>query len=396
MALSAPYAVARLSQNGVESVKRSSIRDLLGESELGRVREPLERAWTLPPAAYTSPEVFQAEVDTLFARDWICVARVDQLPESGDYVCVDLPMQPIVVTRDSQGDLNAFSRVCLHRAMPVAEGAGRATRFVCPYHNWTYELDGRLRSAPMMEGAEGFDPAECRLPELRLEVWHGFVFVNQDQEAEPLSPQLEGLAQYIDNYDMGSLVIAGTIEFDSPWNWKLLVENFMEAYHHIGTHKDTFEPIYPARQSYVEDNGGAPWMLLRMPRKADMEEEGLPPLPRLTDEQRRELTAMAVFPTMLFAGNSSMVFWYQLEPAAHDSMRLRIHMLLPPEVRDALSESELQEIMAVARYIHVQDIAANEGPWRGLHAPMTTQGRLGPFEAAIWQLNQRWADELGL
>lgn len=375
---------------------RSSLRELLGEAALSRVREPLARAWTLPPAAYTSPEVFQAEVDTLFARDWICVARQDQLVREGDYVCADLPGQPIVITRDREGDLNAFSTICLHRAMPVVSDSGNATRFTCPYHHWTYELDGRLRSAPMMEDAEDFVPEECRLPALRVEAWHGFVFVNRDLEAAPLAPQLEGLERYIDNYDMGSLVIAGTIEFDSPWNWKLLVENFMEAYHHIGTHKDTFEPIYPARQSYVEDNDGAPWMLLRMPRKAGTEEEGLPPLPRLTDEQRRELTAMAVFPTMLFAGNTSMVFWYQLEPLACDSMRLRIHMLLPPEVRAALSEPELEEIMAVARYIHVQDIAANEGPWLGMHAAMTRQGRLSRFEEAIWQLNQRWVDELGL
>ena len=179
------------------------------EQEWDRVRRPLSGAWTLPPAAYTAADVFAAEVRRIFYRDWICVARTTQVPAPGDYLCAALaglaaialdppsrqegqPVhevvptvraprvdQPIVVSRDHSGELHALSRICVHRAMPVAEGSGNASRFVCPYHNWTYELDGRLRSAPMMEGADGFDPARCRLPRLGLEVWQGFVFVNR-------------------------------------------------------------------------------------------------------------------------------------------------------------------------------------------------------------------------
>lgn len=373
-----------------------TIVDLIHPEDLKRVREPLERAWTLPPAAYTSPAVFAAEKRSIFARDWICVARIDQVAEPGDYVCADLPEQPIVISRDPRGELHALSRICLHRAMPVISGCGHATRFTCPYHNWTYELDGTLRSAPMMDGSEGFSAGDCRLPSLRLEVWQGFIFVNQNPDAAPLSPRLKVLAERIANYGLGELVVADTLEFDSPWNWKLLAENFMEAYHHIGAHKDTFEPIYPARNSVVEDNGGEPWMLLRMPGKEDVTEDGLPPLPNLTSDQERELVAVTVFPTLLFAANPNMVFWYQLEPRAHDQMRLRIHILMPLELRDLLTGPELQEVVETVRFVHMEDIAVNEGPWLGLHASMTRQGRLSAYEKAIWQLNQRWADELDL
>ena len=346
--------------------------------------------------AYTSSEVFQAEVDTLFARDWICVAREDQLTHEGDFVCAELPGQPIVVTRDREGKLNAFSSICLHRAMPIVSESGNATRFTCPYHHWTYELDGRLRSAPMMEDVEDFVPQQCRLPSFRVETWQGFVLVNMNPDAEALSPRLEGLASRIENYGLDRLVLADSTEFDSPWNWKILVENFMEAYHHIGPHKDTFEPTYPARESSVDDNGGAPWMLLRMPGHHEPGEQDLPPLPALTDTQRHELLAITVFPTLTFALNASMGFWYQLEPRAHDRMRLRIHVLMTPELRDMLTAEHLREIRESVRYIHMQDIEVNEGPWRGMHAAMTRQGRLSRFEEAIWQLNQRWADELGL
>ncbi|MCB1682947.1 MAG: aromatic ring-hydroxylating dioxygenase subunit alpha [Pseudomonadales bacterium] len=368
--------------------------DLFDPEDIARIRQPLPQACTLPPTAYRDPLVWAAEVETLFRRDWLCVARVEQLANVGDYVCADLPDQPIVVSRSSSG-LHASSRICLHRAMPIADGAGNASRFVCPYHNWTYELDGRLRSAPMMEGVQDFDPGSCRLPTLALEVWQGFVFVNRDTQAAALAPQLEGLEGFIENYQFDQLVIVETVEFDSPWNWKILVENFMEAYHHIGTHRHTFEPVYPARQSRVPDNGGAPWLFLHMPGQ-HREDSGLPLFPALNESQQRDLIACCVYPTLLFGATATTAVWYQLEPTAHDRMRLRIHLLARPELAAHLSNEERAAFADGVRAIHTEDIAANLGPWRGLQAGLTTQGRLSSFEKGIWQLNQLWADRLGL
>jgi phenylpropionate dioxygenase-like ring-hydroxylating dioxygenase large terminal subunit len=373
---------------------RPGLDPILAPDAVARVRAPLERSWTLPPSAYTDPRAFEVETDTVFARDWICVARQEQLPEAGDYLCVDLPGQPVVVTRGRDGELRALSRICLHRAMPVAEGAGNATRFVCPYHHWTYELDGSLRSAPMMEGAEGFEPSRCRLPALRLEVWQGFVFVNRDPDAAALGPQLVGLEALIRGYGFEDLVVAATTEFDSPWNWKILVENFMEAYHHIGTHSTTFEPVYPARQSNVPDNDGAPWTFLRMPGRPEPDQGEQPLFPALQGDERHQLFAANVYPTLLFAASAAGAFWYQLEPTAHDAMNLSIHVLLPPAAAGSLTEDDRQGVIELVRAIHLEDIPANEGPWRGLHGTMTGQGRLSPYEKAIWQLNQLWLDRV--
>ncbi len=372
---------------------------LLDADDITRVREPLERSWTLPPAAYTDKKIFEVERKTIFAHDWICVARADQLPKPGDYVCVDLLDQPIVVTRGKDTKLRGLSRICLHRAMPVTEGSGNATRFVCPYHNWTYELDGQLRSAPMMSEVEDFDASKCRLPQLRLEEWNGFVFVNRDPQAPDLAPRLQGLAKLIENYDFGNLVVAATTEFDSPWNWKILVENFMEAYHHISIHKTTFQPLYPARDSIVEDNNGAPWTFLRMvgnsKARAEAEaQQGPAMFPKLTETEQSQLLAMNVFPTLLFALSETGGFWYQLEPGAHDAMRLRIHFLLPAEVAEMLDDDTRAATIEAVRGIHTEDIEANEGPWRGLQAGLTSQGRLSTFEKAIWQLNQLWLDRM--
>ena len=367
--------------------------ELLDQTELSRVREPLERAWTLPPKAYTDHRVFEAEVEGIFNREWVCVGRADQVAEPGDFMSVDLISQPIVITRDRSGELHALSRVCVHRGMPVTEGSGNTRLLTCPYHKWVYELDGSLRGAPMMEGVEAFDERSCRLPSLALEVWEGFIFVNLDPNAAPLAPQLSGLDALVGNYHFGDLVVAETIEFDSPWNWKILVENFMEAYHHIGTHKETLEPIFPSRQSSVPDNGGQPWSFLWMPSV-----EPVPPeesiFPELNDEQRSGLFAAAILPNFLFAASAHNGIWYQLEPRRHDAMDLKIHVLLPPAVAESMSEEERNGTRELVSAIHMEDIAANEGPWRGLHGALTTQGRLSTFEKAIWQLNQYWVDRL--
>jgi phenylpropionate dioxygenase-like ring-hydroxylating dioxygenase large terminal subunit len=286
-----------------------------------------------------------------------------------------------------------MSRICLHRGMPLVEGSGNSSRLTCPYHKWVYELDGSLRGAPMMEEVEDFDERNCRLPSLALEVWEGFIFVNLDADAPSLMPQLSGLEALVGNYHFGDLVVAETVHFDSPWNWKILVENFMEAYHHIGTHKETLEPIYPSRQSRVPDNDGQPWSFLWMPSvEAVPKEESV--FPELTEAQRSGLFAAAILPSFLFAATAHNGVWYQLEPRAHDTMDLKIHVLLPQAVADSLSDKEKKEIGELVSVIHLEDIAVNEGPWRGLHGALTRQGRLSAFEKGIWQLNQYWADRL--
>ena len=149
----------------------------------------------------------------------------------------------------------------------------------------------------------------------------------------------------------------------------------------------------------VEDNDGAPWTFLRMPGNSTAEaeveaQEGPALFPKLTETEQAQLLAMNVFPTLLFAVSASGGFWYQLEPSGHDAMRLRIHVLLPPEVAEVLDDDTRAETIEVVRAIHTEDIEANEGPWRGLHAALTSQGRLSTFEKAIWQLNQLWLDRL--
>ncbi|MFT7687325.1 MAG: phenylpropionate dioxygenase-like ring-hydroxylating dioxygenase large terminal subunit [Candidatus Azotimanducaceae bacterium] len=366
---------------------------ILDNKDLEKVTSPLAKAYTLPALAYTDPGIFKVEVEEIFHKDWVCVARVEQIAAPGDYLCVDLPHQPLVITHDLNGELHALSRICLHRAMPIAHGRGNATRLVCPYHNWTYNLDGHLRSAPMMDGIESFERAKCKLPEISLEIWHGFIFVNMDKDTKPLASQLGGLNNRIQNYHFEDLLIAGTLEFESNWNWKILVENFMEAYHHIGTHRKSLEPIFPAKKSQIPDNNSEPWTFLEMPGESNESEE-LSSFPLLSEDQRKSLFAANVYPTLLFAASNLSGIWYQVTVQSEKKFNLKIHLLLHHEMIQKLPASALKEIMAELNAIHVEDISANEGSWTGLNSSLTIQGRLSLFEKAVWQLNQIWVQRI--
>lgn len=369
---------------------------MLDEAEIRAVTLPLAAARTLPPDAYIQPDVFRAEVRTLFSKEWICVAREEQIPQSGDFRVVNVVDQPLIVVRSADGSIDALSAICPHRGMPIVSTHGNASSFSCPYHLWKFGIDGRLISAPLMDGAEGFPDRDCRLPGVRVETWQGFVFVNLDPDARPLNDRLAVLNTLVDGYDMRNMVIASSLDFDCPWNWKILVENFMEAYHHIGPHRDSVQPTHHAKDSFVSGSVADGWSVLHMPEApnaAAQNEAGaeLPMLPDLTDEQRRQILAAVVMPTFCWLNTPSVAFWYQLSPTAHDGMQLTIHTLLPRTLAQSESGAAIAEgITGAIRAVHLEDIAVNEGPWRGLHAPLTRQGRLSPLEASIWQLNQWW------
>lgn len=373
-----------------------TVRGLPGISaaELARAALPLEQAWTLPPAAYLREDIHDLEVDRIFRRSWFPVARVDQLAEPGDFLAMDVLGQPLLAVHGTDGQFRVMSNVCLHRAAPLAEGAGRRKLFTCPYHAWGYDTAGQLVAAPLMEGAEGFEPGKCRLPQVRTEVWEGFILANLDPEAEAFAPLVEGLRRYFANYAMADMVVVRTLTYESGWNWKVLVENFMEAYHHIGTHAQTFEPVFHARDSQVVDNDG-PWSILHMPAADPAASHG-GLVQGLEPWQAGALFAAVAFPHFMFALHGSGMAWYQVLPVAVGRFTLKIHVCVP---RSALAIEGFEAIADASEqftaHVHQEDIAANDLVWRGLNAPMTVQGRLSPLERSIWQLNQWWLARLG-
>jgi phenylpropionate dioxygenase-like ring-hydroxylating dioxygenase large terminal subunit len=159
-------------------------------------------AQMLPPLCYTNAEFHEFETEAIFNYEWLCVGRESWAKEPGEFFTTSHVGEPIILVRNRQGVLKALSAVCQHRAMLVADGRGRTRTFLCPYHHWVYSLDGQLVGAPAMEHACGFDKKDVRLPEFKLEVWQGWVFVNLDPDARPLAPRLRALDEAVANYRM--------------------------------------------------------------------------------------------------------------------------------------------------------------------------------------------------
>jgi len=365
------------------------IADLMKEGEAA-VRRPLGDARLLPSGFYTSPEIFEDEREKIFRRNWVSVGHVAELPNAGDRFPIDVAGEPLLIVRGRDGVVRALSAVCRHRAMLLAEGAGNAGTISCPYHKWTYALDGALMAAPLMEGVSPLDAAACALPPFACEVWNGFIFVNLDGCAAPLAVSLAPLGEELAPWKMDELEIVGRVVFEQPCNWKVLVDNFMEAYHHFAIHPETFEPNYPAALSHA-DNARGPFAALRMPHKGnELSEPLFPPLPDIPGEARRGFSVFNVYPSMLLAVFADTVTWYRMEIESVDSFRLTIYLLAHPRSLDVPDAEALKEFLRqAATAVHIEDIAACEGVQKGLESGMAIPARLSHLEAAMRQ-HQQW------
>src|SRR5215813_5525382 len=149
-----------------------------------------ERAWSMPGAFYSDPQILALEREQIFLREWLCIGRVEELARAGDFMPMEICGEPLVIVRGFDGRIRAFSNVCRHRGALIARAKGNGTRLVCPYHNWSYDTVGHLAAAPRIGARPDFDPAACRLPEFALTQWQGFLFVSLAADPPPLEPLL--------------------------------------------------------------------------------------------------------------------------------------------------------------------------------------------------------------
>jgi len=205
----------------------------------------LERAETLPSRCYTDSVFLGAETRAIFLKSWQWVGHAEDLPEPGSYFTVERFGEPVVLTRDKEGKLHARSNVCRHRASLVAQGRGCAKTLQCPYHGWTYELDGRLRSQREFEGAENWAPSEHGLPEIRLEQWGSFLFINFDSQAPSLAETLGEIPHETREFgaDLEDYRFLARREYTLDCNWKVYVDNYLEGYHLPMVHPELFRTL---------------------------------------------------------------------------------------------------------------------------------------------------------
>jgi len=193
----------------------------------------VELAMTLPRAFFTSQEIFEREQDRIFGARWLCAGRVESIPAAGDYFVRTLGTESVIVVRGKDGEIRGFHNTCRHRGTRIcAEAAGRFSGAIrCPYHAWSYELDGGLRNAPSMEGAAEFDPTGLSLHPAPVALWEGFVFLCFGQPEQPFEESHAALIGKFTEYGLPGLRSMRRIDYDVQANWKLMFENYSECYH---------------------------------------------------------------------------------------------------------------------------------------------------------------------
>jgi phenylpropionate dioxygenase-like ring-hydroxylating dioxygenase large terminal subunit len=201
--------------------------------QLPPVPNPLEEGWTLPATWYSGEAVLALERERIFTSAWQYAGPAEQVAEPGSFMASVAGHIPVVVTRAEDGELRGLVNVCRHRGHVVAQGCGSRSTLQCPYHAWTYELDGSLRRAPRSDREPGFDAAELSLFRVSVDTWGPFVFVNPDLDAPPLAEALGRLPEIVaqSGLDLDGLRFHSHVPWEQPVNWKVALENYLECYH---------------------------------------------------------------------------------------------------------------------------------------------------------------------
>jgi Rieske 2Fe-2S family protein len=281
-------------------------------------------ATTLPAEYYTSAEYFDREMDALFRRMWFCAGREEQLAGAGRYFLRDLCGESVIVTRGAAGRVRAFYNVCRHRGTKLCTDSSGvfAGSIQCPYHAWTYDLDGRLIGAPHMDEVPHFRKDDYPLHSVHADTWDGHIFLNLSVSPQPLAGQLGDLPSKFAPWRMQDLRLGHRITYDVQANWKLIIQNYNECLHCPNLHPALNKLSHylsgenePLRASYM---GGR--MDLR-PGVETLSVDGLCRrafLPGLSSEDVRRVYYYAIFPNMLLSLHPDYMMVHTLWPAAPD------------------------------------------------------------------------------
>lgn len=353
----------------------------------------LENGWTLPASWYSDPEVYALERDRIFTRAWHYAGPAEWVADAGRFFATQAGHIPVAVVRGKDSTLRAFVNVCRHRGHIILEGEGCRETLQCPYHAWTYNLDGTLRRAPRSEREPGFDPEGLSLLPVSVGTWGPFVFVNGDRDAEPLASVLAELPSIVaeSGLDLNAVRFHSHHEWPIAANWKIVMENYLECYHcstaHPGFSKvidvspdayglsihPTFaSQIGPVRASALAGDGRAPFM----------------PRGDVIQAQYHFLFPASTINIAPGIPNISLERWVPDGPRR--TIEVTDYFFDPGTSSDAV-----EELLAWDNQVGQEDTSLVESVQRGLDSNTVVQGRLMPeSEQLIADFQRRVRDSV--
>ncbi len=367
-----------------------SLQTILGAGALTAFDAPGPVARGLPAAAYTSEAFLQLEYERVFAPSWVFAGLAHELARPGDAVPVSVAGRPVLLLRDGEGAVRAFHNVCRHRCLKLVDqprNVGPAIQ--CPYHSWTYRLDGALHIAPYFGGNEpravpdGFERAAHGLLPVRVATWHDWVFVNLSGDAAPIEDFVAPLQSHLGGFDLSRMRHVVTVDLgEIAANWKLLMENFIEPYHVPFVHATTTEQ--PLTDHYTVNEPGCLGCAVDVSAEAKRDDT--------LSADSRYLTLFPNFVLGLYLPDQVGVHLDVPLAPGRTSQRRAIYSLRPEPV----TAEEAEDLARLWRDVHVEDQVICERLQQGRASAVADGGGvLSPhWEDAVRSFQERVLDRV--
>ncbi|MGB8909072.1 MAG: aromatic ring-hydroxylating dioxygenase subunit alpha [Candidatus Cybelea sp.] len=345
-------------------------------------------AKTLPASWYISSEVFAQERERIFAREWLCVGREETISQPGDFFTVERSGENLIVTRDKEGVIHAFFNVCRHRGSRICEAASGHFQgsIQCPYHAWTYGLDGDLKVARNMTEVPGFDRAEYPLKRAGVALWEGFVFVNLDDKT-PFEKTFAPLIGRFSHWNIGGLQTARSLTYELECNWKLVFLNYSECYHCPLVHPqlDKLSPSDSGRNDLSEGPFLGGYSELRQSGTAltlTGQRSSRSPLGSVDGIELDRVYYYTIFPSLLLSLHPDYVMVHYLRPRSPDRTEVVCAFLFDPKTiaQPGFDPSDAVDFWDLTNR---QDWHVNELMQRGLHSRAYSPGPYSNAEGLL-------------
>lgn len=362
---------------------------------------------TLPRDAYVGAEWFERERDRVFESQWFSVGRGEEIPEPGDHLVCDVVGESVIVTRRRDAGLSAYVNLCRHRGSRLSDAPGKPAQtrvgpsgtfkgsIQCPYHAWTYSLDGRLRAAPFLDEGDGLAKEDLPLHHVGVETWGGFIWVHlQPDAAAPLDSQFQGGSTFLANYPLDDLRVTSRLVYDVAANWKAILENYNECYHCGPVHPELVELVPAFRRrggSDLDWESGIPhregaWTFTISGTSSRR------PFPGLTEEEKTRHKGLLIYPNLMLSVSADHIAAFSLFPHGPDSTTIVCDFLFHVDeiATDDFDASDAVEFWDV---VNLQDWRVCEGVQRGMTSRRFDTGFYAPMEDYSMDI-RRYLDDL--
>jgi Rieske 2Fe-2S family protein len=351
---------------------------------------------TLPGKYYHNQDIYDEEVEKIFYKFWILACREEEIPDVGDFKLIQVEDESIILVKDKDNQVRANFNVCSHRGTQLCteeKGNFQSKSIRCPYHSWTYALDGKLLAAPQMSESDKFTKDACSLPQAHVHVWEGFIFISLAEDPEPFEVQMEALVGKFADWKMADLRIARHIRYELDCNWKLILQNYQECYHCPGVHPalSKLTPVQSAQHDFSKGAVIGGFMDLTKERGSmtmDGEAAG-PPVCDVHGDDLQRIYYYSVYPNMLLTPHPDFVMFHHITPLGPDKIINDCYFLFHPDViRDPGAQEGIDSAVAFWDMTNKEDWKVCEQMQIGTKSKRFTRGYYSGREEILHTLDK--------